>query len=87
MRNVDAASSLMIIVSSPAVSQEYSDFKKIVNYYNEAPPFNFPNPFGLEKDVSVGCFIIIESSYRVSQHKKASNHHANLPLEMYSFTL
>ena len=23
----------------------------------------------------------------VSQHKKASNHHANLPLEMYSFTL
>ena len=22
-----------------------------------------------------------------SQHKKASNHHANLPLEMYSFTL
>ena len=21
-----------------------------------------------------------------SQHKKASNHHANLPLEMYSFT-
>ena len=21
------------------------------------------------------------------QHKKASNHHANLPLEMYSFTL
>ena len=24
---------------------------------------------------------------QVSQHKKASNHHANLPLEMYSFTL
>ena len=23
----------------------------------------------------------------ISQHKKASNHHANLPLEMYSFTL
>ena len=22
-----------------------------------------------------------------SQHQKASNHHANLPLEMYSFTL
>ena len=22
-----------------------------------------------------------------SQHKKAGNHHANLPLEMYSFTL
>ena len=22
-----------------------------------------------------------------AQHKKASNHHANLPLEMYSFTL
>ena len=22
-----------------------------------------------------------------SQHKKGSNHHANLPLEMYSFTL
>ena len=22
-----------------------------------------------------------------TQHKKASNHHANLPLEMYSFTL
>ena len=22
-----------------------------------------------------------------SQHKKASNHHVNLPLEMYSFTL
>ena len=25
--------------------------------------------------------------YIESQHKKASNHHANLPLEMYSFTL
>ena len=25
--------------------------------------------------------------YSVSQHKKASNHYANLPLEMYSFTL
>ena len=24
---------------------------------------------------------------RITQHKKASNHHANLPLEMYSFTL
>ena len=23
----------------------------------------------------------------VTQHKKASNHHTNLPLEMYSFTL
>ena len=23
----------------------------------------------------------------LSQHKKASNHHANLPLEKYSFTL
>ena len=23
----------------------------------------------------------------VAQHKKASNHHVNLPLEMYSFTL
>ena len=23
----------------------------------------------------------------LAQHKKASNHHANLPLEMYSFTL
>ena len=23
----------------------------------------------------------------LSQHKKASNHHANQPLEMYSFTL
>ena len=23
----------------------------------------------------------------IPQHKKASNHHANLPLEMYSFTL
>ena len=26
-------------------------------------------------------------SYKESHHKKASNHHANLPLEMYSFTL
>ena len=25
--------------------------------------------------------------YIPAQHKKASNHHANLPLEMYSFTL
>ena len=24
---------------------------------------------------------------QLTQHKKASNHHANLPLEMYSFTL
>ena len=23
----------------------------------------------------------------LAQHKKASNHHANLPLEMYSFSL
>ena len=27
------------------------------------------------------------SSNTFTQHKKASNHHANLPLEMYSFTL
>ena len=26
-------------------------------------------------------------SNTLTQHKKASNHHANLPLEMYSFTL
>ena len=36
--------------------------------------------------------LILEHSFTVSsplgtQHKKASNHHANLPLEMYSFTL
>ena len=28
-----------------------------------------------------------DTSPLYSQHKKASNHHANLPLEMYSFTL
>ena len=28
-----------------------------------------------------------ESHVIMSQHRKASNHHANLPLEMYSFTL
>ena len=27
------------------------------------------------------------TSLHYSQHKKASDHHANLPLEMYSFTL
>ena len=34
-------------------------------------------------------FIVTENMFCSShtQHKKASNHHANLPLEMYSFTL
>ena len=26
-------------------------------------------------------------THTVTQHKKSSNYHANLPLEMYSFTL
>ena len=29
------------------------------------------------------CFVVGNLH---TQHKKASNHHANLPLEMYSFT-
>ena len=29
----------------------------------------------------------LNSRVMPAQHKKASNHHANLPLEMYSFTL
>ena len=28
-----------------------------------------------------------EAGHQFTQHKKVSNHHANLPLEMYSFTL
>ena len=31
------------------------------------------------------CWLYIHE-HCISQHKKASNHHANLPLEMYSFT-
>ena len=31
------------------------------------------------------CAVFFSEEY--TQHKKASNHHANLPLEMYSFTL
>ena len=30
------------------------------------------------------CWVLLHRSYST---KKASNHHANLPLEMYSFTL
>ena len=32
-------------------------------------------------------YSIVYSLPTIAQHKKASNHHANLPLEMYSFTL
>ena len=31
--------------------------------------------------------LIINQYLQLSKHKKASKHHANLPLEMYSFTL
>ena len=33
------------------------------------------------------AWAVYEASQFYPQHKKASNHHANLPLEMYSFTL
>ena len=35
----------------------------------------------------VHMFACLCVNTNASQHKKASNHHANLPLEMYSFTL
>ena len=40
-------------------------------------------------ECSTVCVIPKTHLYAVAhaQHKKASNHHANLPLEMYSFTL
>ena len=31
--------------------------------------------------------VISEKTNTIALYKKASNHHANLPLEMYSFTL
>ena len=36
-----------------------------------------------------GTFVVTAAAAALymAQHKKASNHHANLPLEMYSFTL
>ena len=41
--------------------------------------------------IAIDCNTVVqqvfEAPFTISQHKKASNHHANLPLEMYSFTL
>ena len=38
-------------------------------------------------DVGRAGKVILSRRAYCSQHRKASNHHANLPLEMYSFTL
>jgi len=49
--NVEAARSLLVIVSSPPSNSRYAEFHDYVNYYNEQPPFGFPNPFNLPKKV------------------------------------
>ena len=35
----------------------------------------------------MATYVVNKEILQPSQHKKASNHHANLPLEMYSFAL
>ena len=51
-RTIMAAPSLFVIVSSPPINPDYGHFHQQVNWYNEQPPFAFPNPFQLPKKVS-----------------------------------
>ena len=37
--------------------------------------------------ITLGASPVTGEFHAFTQHKKASNHHANLPLEMYNFTL
>lgn len=42
---IEAAKSLLVIVSSPPNTGTYSDFEENVRVYNTLPPFNFSQPF------------------------------------------
>lgn len=55
-RLVEAARSLLIIIpSQPTDLRMYEEFHRMVNLYNEKPPFGFPNPFNEPKKVRVWC--------------------------------
>lgn len=57
--NVNAARSLLIIVLSPPSNPHYKQFHHIVNANNEAPPFNYPNPFMYPKQVSTQLLLFV----------------------------
>ncbi|KAI0211265.1 Receptor-type guanylate cyclase Gyc76C [Lamellibrachia satsuma] len=59
--NVDAARSLLVIVSSPPSNPKYDQFHAYVNSYNEQRPFGFPNPFNLPKKISVYAAYLYDS--------------------------
>ena len=62
---------------------------------------NFKTSHNISMILELACMLVDNATYFISlvivqfnigtflltQHKKASNRHANLPLEMYSFTL
>ena len=50
-RFVDAARSLLVIIGSAPSNPHYDDFHQKVNFYNSEPPFNYPNPFKIPKQV------------------------------------
>ena len=66
-RNERAAQSLIVIVASPPSNPDYERFHRAVNYYNERPPFNFPNPLPWPKSVSMTELLIYNKE---SQHFK-----------------
>jgi len=42
---IEAARSLLVVVTSPPSTSSYSDFEENVRIYNAQPPFNFKQPF------------------------------------------
>ena len=62
-RNSRASQSLIVIVASPPSNPRYADFHKAVNYYNEQPPFNFPNPLKYPKSVSLEFSAVAEPGF------------------------
>lgn len=51
---IEAARSLLVVVTSPPNISAYSDFEENVRYYNSLPPFNFSQPFkDLKKHITI----------------------------------
>ena len=50
-RLLQAAQSLLVIVSSPPSNPDYTSFRRMVDYYNQQPPFEFRNSIGVPKAV------------------------------------
>lgn len=51
---IEAARSLLVVVTSPPNVSAYSDFEENVRYFNSLPPFNFTQPFtNLKKHITI----------------------------------